>query len=141
MWKAHSAVSLSRECAFMSDDVVLDALHRLEDEHLILRRRGRWATLWVVSDEGFELMGEKTSAGQEGVAAVPRESAPFAPRVLPLALAAQAGGAALVQAKARVPLSSSARDEEAHLAAARRALCGRLAWQQLQRRWTRHLWC
>ena len=127
VWKAHSAASLSRDLAFMSDDVVLTSLHRLEDAGLILRRRGRWAVRWAISDEGYTLMGETPPAGQEGAAAVPRSSAPFAPRLLPLALAAQAGGAALVQAKARVPLSSSANEEEAHLAATRRALCGRVA--------------
>ena len=140
VWKAHSAASLSRDLGFMSDDVVLDALHRLEDEHLILRRRGRWATLWAVSDEGYTLMGDVPPVGQEGAAAVPRSSAPFAPRLLPLALAAQAGAAALVQARARNPLSPSARDE-AHLAEARRVLSVQLTYWSTQRRWAGHPRC
>ena len=129
-WKAHSAASLSRECAFMSDDVILDALHRLEDEGLILRRRGRLALLWAIGDEGFELMGEKTPAGQEGSPCLKQKLSPSSP-----------APAAFLSACHRVlPSTAEGCQYAAHRAAARRTLSGRLAWWQIQNQRTRHLW-
>ena len=114
VWKAHSAASLSRDLGFMSDDVVLDALHRLEDAGLLLRRRGRWATLWAVSDAGFELMGDVPPVVQEGVAAV--AEARVAAVTLSLRSATRQGKGS--------PWS-----------------IGKVGqWWQVQKRWAGHLW-
>ena len=71
VWRAYSAVSLSRDFEFMSDDVILDALHRLEDAGLILKRRGKGAVLWAIADAGYTLMGETPSVWQRGAPAAP----------------------------------------------------------------------
>ena len=123
VWKAHSAASLSRECAFMSDDVILTSLHRLEDEGLILRRRGRWALLWAIADAGFDLMGEKTPAGQEDSLCLKPKLRPSSPA--PLAFAPSCH---------RVDAGRAARVRDV-----RRALSTQLNWWQVQGLRTRHL--
>ena len=123
VWKAHSAASLSRDLGFMSDDVVLDALHRLEDEHLILRRRGRWALLWAIADAGFDLMGEKTPAGQEG-----------SPCLKPKLCLTSSAPLTFTSVCHRVIPSTAAR-----VADVRRALSTQLNWWQVQGLRTRHL--
>ena len=107
----------------MSDDVVLDALHRLEDEHLILRRRGRWATLWAIGDAGFELMGQEPPVGQEG-------SLCLKPK---LSLSSPAPAAFPAAAHRVLP------GRAARVADVRRALSTQLNWWQVQGLRTRHL--
>ena len=123
VWKAHSAASLSRECAFMSDDVVLDALHRLEDAGLLLRRRGRWATLWAIGDAGYTLMGEIPPAGQEGSLCLKPKLNPSSPEA-----------AAFPAAAHRVLPGTAARVRDV-----RRSLSTQLNWWQVQGLRTRHL--
>ena len=128
VWKAHSAASLSRECAFMSDDVVLDALHRLEDAGLILRRRGRWALLWAVSDAGYTLMGETPPAGQGGSPCLKPKLSLSSPA--PLAFAPSCH---------RVDVGTAEGFQyAAHLEVVRRALSMRLKWRRTQKLWVRH---
>ena len=128
VWKAHSAASLSRECAFMSDDVVLDALHRLEDEHLILRRRGRWALLWAIGDAGFELMGETPPVVQEG-------SLCLKPK---LSLSSPAPAAFASASHRVVSGRTEGFQHTAHLAEARRVLSMQLTCWRTQKRWAEH---
>ena len=123
VWKAHSAASLSRDLGFMSDDVVLDALHRLEDEHLILRRRGRWATLWAIGDAGFALMGQEPPVGQEDSPCLKIKLRPSSP-----------APAAFPAAAHRVLPGTAARVTDV-----RRALSTQLNWWQVQGLRTRHL--
>ena len=123
VWKAHSAASLSRECTFMSDDVVLDALHRLEDEGLILRRRGRWAVRWAVSDEGYTLMGQEPPMVQEGSLCLKIKLRPSSPEAAVFPAAAH-----------RVDAGTAARVRDV-----RRALSTQLNWWQVQGLRTRHL--
>ena len=129
VWKAHSAASLSRDLGFMSDDVVLDALHRLEDEHLILRRQGRWAALWAIGDAGYTLMGDVPPAWQEGSLCLKPKLRPSSPEA-----------AAFASASHRV-VSGRAEgfQHTAHLAEARRVLSMQLTYWSTQKRWADHL--
>ena len=131
VWKAHSAASLSRECAFMSDDVVLDALHRLEDAGLILRRRGRWAALWAIGDAGFELMGEEPPMVQEGSLCLKIKLRPSSPEAAAFPAAAHRVDAGRAEGF----------QHTAHLAEARRVLSMQLTYWSAQKRWAGHPRC
>ena len=60
----------------MSEDVVLDALHRLEAAGLIMRRQKGRVVQWAVGDAGYTLMGkpvpcESAAMGREVAREVP----------------------------------------------------------------------
>ena len=57
-WLSYTAASLSRWIVFMSDDVILDCLHRLEAAGLIMRRKKGRMTQWAVDSAGYIAMGE-----------------------------------------------------------------------------------
>ena len=114
LWKAYTAASISHWVVFMSDDVILDALHRLLDAGLIMKRRDRWVTEWAIADAGYELMGK----------AVPCQSSSVG-----------RGDSTLHPQPAGTP---NANEEEARVEKTRQLLSVQLAYWQLEKRRARH---